>query len=178
MAAVILKGTVATTNNYPEITNEHALRGHYADLGNCTDCGNTLQISRSAIFGSRQVRETCPCQRLNRAEEEEEEVSLVTLDCEIQHYSAPIEEEELTAEQVIIWQQNGLKLRKLSSPVSVRGNIAIGDFEGYLHILDSIDGSFLARKKISKNPILEIVSKSDKLVVIDESGKLFFLSVQ
>ena len=79
---------------------------------------------------------------------------------------------------VIIWQQNGLKLRELSSPVSVRGNIAIGDFEGYLHILDSIDGSFLARKKISKNPILEIVSESDKLVVIDESGKLFFLSVQ
>lgn len=79
---------------------------------------------------------------------------------------------------VILWQQNGLKLRGLSSPETIRGNIAIGDFEGYLHILDSTDGSFLARKRISKNPILEIVSEGNKLAIVDDSGKLFFLSLQ
>lgn len=78
----------------------------------------------------------------------------------------------------IVWQQSGLKLRGLSSPVSVRGNIAIGDSEGYIHILDSSDGSFVARSKITKSSILEIVSEKNNIVVTDNSGMLFFLSVQ
>jgi outer membrane protein assembly factor BamB len=45
----------------------------------------------------------------------------------------------------IVWQRSGLKLRGLSSPVSVRGNIAIGDSEGYLHILDTKEPSLLSR---------------------------------
>jgi len=79
---------------------------------------------------------------------------------------------------VILWQQNGLKLRGLTSPVNIRGNIAVGDFEGYIHILNASDGSFLGRSQISKNPILEIVSEGDKLAVTDEKGRLFFLSLK
>ena len=79
---------------------------------------------------------------------------------------------------VILWQQEGLKLRGLTSPVNIRGNIAVGDFEGYIHILNAGDGSFLGRSQISKNPILEIVSEGDKLAVIDEKGRLFFLSLK
>ncbi len=79
---------------------------------------------------------------------------------------------------VVLWQQEGLKLRGLSSPVNVRGNIAVGDFEGYLHIVDSTNGSFLGRKKISKNAIQEIVSEGNRLAVTDDSGRLFFLSIE
>jgi len=79
---------------------------------------------------------------------------------------------------VILWQQEGLKLRGLTSPVNIRGNIAVGDFEGYIHILNAGDGSFLGRSQISKNPILEIVSEGDKLAVTDEKGRLFFLSLK
>ena len=79
---------------------------------------------------------------------------------------------------VILWQQEGLKLRGLTSPVNVRGNIVVGDFEGYIHLLDSTDGSFLGRKKISKNSILEISSQGNKLAITDNSGKLFFLSIE
>ena len=109
MTAVTVGATYAPTNNHPEITNEYALAGHYADLGNCTGCGNTLQISRNSIFGNRQVQETCPncprrSRRLNRAaaeeEEEEEDVSLVTLDCEILN-NPPQMDGELTTEQII-----------------------------------------------------------------------------
>ena len=39
---------------------------------------------------------------------------------------------------VVLWQQEGLKLRGLTSPVSVRGNIAVGDFEGYIHIINGV----------------------------------------
>mgnify|MGYP000005752078 FL=1 len=79
---------------------------------------------------------------------------------------------------VILWQQEGLKLRDLSSPVNVRGNIVVGDFEGYIHVLDSTDGSFIGRKKLSKNPILEISSEGNKLAITDNSGRLFFLSIE
>ena len=78
---------------------------------------------------------------------------------------------------VVLWQQEGLKLRGLTSPVSVRGNIAVGDFEGYIHIINGGDGSFLGRVRASKNPIVEIVSEGDKLAITDNKGRLFFLSL-
>lgn len=77
----------------------------------------------------------------------------------------------------ILWQQDALKLRGVSSPATIGNNFAIGDYEGYLHILNSKDGSFVGRKKISNRPILEIVSKGSYLLVLDDSGKLFYLSV-
>ena len=78
---------------------------------------------------------------------------------------------------VVLWQQEGLKLRGLTSPVSVRGNIAVGDFEGYIHLINGADGSFLGRFRASKNPIVEIVSEGDKLAITDNKGRLFFLSL-
>ena len=76
----------------------------------------------------------------------------------------------------ILWQQDGLRLRGVSSPAILGNNFAIGDFEGYLHILDSKNGSFVGRKKVSNRPILEVVSKGDYLIVLDDSGRLFYLS--
>ena len=76
----------------------------------------------------------------------------------------------------ILWQQDGLRLRGVSSPAILGNNFAIGDFEGYVHILDSKNGSFVGRKKVSNRPILEVVSKGDYLIVLDDSGRLFYLS--
>ena len=78
----------------------------------------------------------------------------------------------------ILWQQSGLRLRGLSSPVNLKGNVVVGDFEGFIHILDGRDGTFLGRKKISKNSISEIVSEGNKLAITDKAGKLFFLSLE
>ena len=77
----------------------------------------------------------------------------------------------------ILWQQDGLKLRGVSSPAALGNNFAIGDSEGYVHILDSKNGYFVGRKKVSKRPILEVISKGTYLVVVDDSGRLFYLSV-
>ena len=77
----------------------------------------------------------------------------------------------------ILWEQNNLKLRKLTSPVSIRNFIAVGDLQGYVHLLDAKNGDFLGRKKISRQPILELTSERDFLLVVDESGKLFKLSL-
>jgi len=77
----------------------------------------------------------------------------------------------------ILWEQNDLKLRKLTSPVSIKNYIAVGDMEGYIHLLDAKNGDFLGRKKISRQPILELTSERDFLLAVDESGKLFKLSL-
>ena len=78
----------------------------------------------------------------------------------------------------ILWEQNDLKLRKLTSPVSIRNYIAVGDLEGYVHLLDTKNGDFLGRKKISRRPILELTSERNFLLAVDESGKLFKLSLK
>jgi len=78
----------------------------------------------------------------------------------------------------ILWEQSGLKLRQLSSPVESRGRVAMGDFEGYLHILDSKDGKFIGRKKISNKPIKELSSSGNDIIALDSSGRLFFLSLR
>ena len=78
---------------------------------------------------------------------------------------------------VTLWKQEGLKLRKLSSPVNLRGRIAVGDFEGFIHFLEAKSGSFIGRVKISNKPIDEIVTFSNKLLVRDKSGRLVLLSV-
>ena len=77
----------------------------------------------------------------------------------------------------ILWEQNDLKLRKLTSPVSIKNFVAVGDMEGYIHLLDAKNGDFLGRKKISRQPILELTSERDFLLAVDESGKLFKLSL-
>ena len=77
----------------------------------------------------------------------------------------------------ILWEQNDLKLRKLTSPVSIKNFVVVGDLEGYVHILDAKNGDFLGRKKISRKPILELTSERNFLLAVDESGKLFKLSL-
>ena len=56
-------------------------------------------------------------------------------------------------------------------------DLAVGDMEGYIHLLDAKNGDFLGRKKISRQPILELTSERDFLLAVDESGKLFKLSL-
>ena len=77
----------------------------------------------------------------------------------------------------ILWEQKDLRLRELTSPVSIRNFVAVGDSEGYVHLLDAKNGDFLGRKKISRNPILELTSERNFLLAVDESGKIFKLSL-
>tara|TARA_B110000014_G_scaffold262980_2_gene258361 strand:- start:10467 stop:11642 length:1176 start_codon:yes stop_codon:yes gene_type:complete len=78
---------------------------------------------------------------------------------------------------ITLWQQAGLKLRGLTSPVSLQSNIIVGDSEGYIHILDSKNGDLIGRKKISGKAIDHIVTFSNSILATDKSGLLISLSV-
>ena len=77
-----------------------------------------------------------------------------------------------TATGARIWEQEDLKLRKLTAPASISNLIAIGDFEGYIHLLNAQSGNFEGREKVSRNAITEIVSQGNYLLVVDASGRV------
>lgn len=70
------------------------------------------------------------------------------------------------------WINDDYLNRSLSNAVTYKGNIVTGDYEGYLHIIDPLNGKTIGRKKISRNPIKTIYSRSDSLYVIDEAFNL------
>jgi len=72
----------------------------------------------------------------------------------------------------LIWDQEDLQLRELTSPVSISNLIVVGDLEGYVHLLNAQTGNFEGREKVSRNPIKEIVSKGSYLLISDSAGRV------
>jgi outer membrane protein assembly factor BamB len=83
-----------------------------------------------------------------------------------------------TATGARIWDQDDLKLRKLTSPASVSNLVAVGDYEGYVHLLNAQSGNFEGREKVSRNSITEIVSKGDYLLIVDSAGRVQKFSIE
>ena len=75
------------------------------------------------------------------------------------------------------WSSEDYTNRDISNPVSFKGNLIFGDLEGYLHVLDPLNGSTIGRKKISKKPIKTIFSRSNSLYAIDEAFNLFSITI-
>jgi outer membrane protein assembly factor BamB len=75
------------------------------------------------------------------------------------------------------WGSEEFLNRQLSNPASFDGNVMVGDYEGYIHIIDPLNGKSIGRKKISKKPIKMIISRSKNFYVVDESFNLFSLSI-
>jgi outer membrane protein assembly factor BamB len=55
--------------------------------------------------------------------------------------------------------------------------VIVGDFEGYIHIIDPLNGQTIARKKISKKPIKKMISRSQNFYAVDEAFNLFSLNI-
>lgn len=48
-----------------------------------------------------------------------------------------------------VWTNDTLKWRKLTEPVYYKGLIVVGDYEGYLHFFNSLNGNYLGRYKLT-----------------------------
>ena len=75
------------------------------------------------------------------------------------------------------WSTQDYLNRDISNAVSYKGNLVFGDFEGYLHIIDPLNGITVGRKKITKHPIKSIFSRSNNVYVVDESFNLFSITL-
>ena len=75
------------------------------------------------------------------------------------------------------WINDDYLNRSLSNPVSFKGNVVVGDFEGFVHVINPINGITMGRKKISRKPIKTIIGRSNNLFVIDEAFNLYSLKI-
>ncbi|OYY93112.1 MAG: outer membrane protein assembly factor BamB [Hydrogenophilales bacterium 28-61-23] len=78
------------------------------------------------------------------------------------------------------WKQDKLRDRKLSSPVALAGRfVALGDFEGQIHLLNSEDGAFAARMPTDGSPINSVmIPLKSGLLVQTANGGIFAFRLQ
>ncbi len=88
-----------------------------------------------------------------------------------------------------IWKQEKLAYRKLTRPTIIGDYLAVGDFEGYVHLLSRYDGHFIARFQLGQYDDLgwefatgiivpPIVFRNDRLVVVTRGGILYALALR
>ena len=78
------------------------------------------------------------------------------------------------------WTQDKLSLRRLSRPLAVGRFVAVGDYQGQIHLLKTEDGSFAARLATDGSEILAdpIRLPGGGFLVQTRAGGLFALSVR
>ena len=87
-----------------------------------------------------------------------------------------------------IWKQEKLAYRKLTRPTIIGDYLAVGDFEGYVHLLSRYDGHFIARYQLGQYDHLgwelatgiivpPIVKGEDRLVVVTRGGIVYVLTL-
>ena len=88
-----------------------------------------------------------------------------------------------------IWKQDKLAFRKLTRPTIIGDYLAVGDFEGYVHLMSRYDGHFIARFQLGQYDDLgwelgtgiivpPIVKGDDRLVVVTRGGIVYSLALR
>ena len=78
-----------------------------------------------------------------------------------------------------VWEVDALMNRDVTVPVSTGSYLAVGDFEGYLHIIAQSDGRFVARRRVDGDGIQSpVVADGNRLFVIGNSGRLSVFEIQ
>ncbi|MDR0805665.1 MAG: outer membrane protein assembly factor BamB [Enterobacteriaceae bacterium] len=77
----------------------------------------------------------------------------------------------------VLWRQGDLLHRGLTAPTLFDGYIVVGDSEGYLHWLDTSDGSFVAQNKVDGSGLLAApVVAGGNLVIQARNGDVYSYS--
>lgn len=88
-----------------------------------------------------------------------------------------------------LWKQDKLAYRSLTRPTIVGDYIAVGDFEGFVHLLSRYDGRFVARFQLGQYDdigwqlasgiiVPPIARDDDRVVVVSRGGIVYVLELQ
>jgi outer membrane protein assembly factor BamB len=81
--------------------------------------------------------------------------------------------------QGVRWQQAALAYRGLSRPTPVSSYLAIGDKEGYVHLLSQVDGEFVGRVKADGDGVrADMLGEDNILYVYGNSGDLIAYEIK
>jgi len=155
-----------------------------SELERIVDVDATPLVSGAAVFvGAYQGRVKALSRRDGRARWEHEISTYLDLAEGYGHVYAVDDEDVITAvdQQTgeVIWVQDDFKLRKLSAPVAFSNYLAIGDEEGWLHVIAQRDGRHLGRRKLDGDGIRSgMVIADATLYVLGNSGSLQAVTVE
>jgi len=78
-----------------------------------------------------------------------------------------------------LWSNDTMARRQLSAPEVFSSYVAVGDFEGYLHLLSQVDGRFVGRERIDSDGLrARPLVVDDTIYVFGNSGKLEALTLR
>lgn len=79
----------------------------------------------------------------------------------------------------VLWSNDALARRQLSGPSVFSSYVAVGDMEGYLHLLSQVDGRFVARTRVDSSGMrARPVVEGDWLYAFGNDGKLVALTIR
>ena len=79
----------------------------------------------------------------------------------------------------IVWENENLAYRAITAPTAINNYVAVGDFEGYLHLLSQIDGRIVGRTHIDNDGVRSnLLVKDGWLYAYGNSGRLTALSLR
>ncbi|MGP9497557.1 outer membrane protein assembly factor BamB [Halomonas sp. AOP43-D1-4] len=77
-----------------------------------------------------------------------------------------------------IWRNNELEDRWLTAPAFADGRIVVGDFEGYVHLIDAREGNIVGRTRVHKSGIsVSPITDGSTIHVQADNGRLETLEV-
>jgi len=75
--------------------------------------------------------------------------------------------------QGVRWEQPALSYRRLSAPTAIKGYVAVGDLDGYVHFMSQVDGHFVGRVKVDGDGVrANMLAEDNILYVFGNSGTL------
>ena len=81
-------------------------------------------------------------------------------------------------EGTVVWSQDALRNRKLSGPAVIHNQVAVGDYQGYVHFLSRSDGRLLGRVGVGSGAIVSpLVSTPFGVLVQSGNGNLVLVDV-
>jgi len=78
-----------------------------------------------------------------------------------------------------VWKQDQLRARRLTSPRRIGAYLAVGDLEGYVHLLSLDDGHFVGRTATDGSAIIsQPQERNGSLIVQTAKGGVYSLTIQ
>jgi outer membrane protein assembly factor BamB len=79
----------------------------------------------------------------------------------------------------VLWQNDALKHRSLTSPMGLANQALVVDTEGYAHVLQLSDGEFIGRQKLAiKGARIGSKSYQDNIFLLSLDGRLTRLGLK
>ncbi len=77
----------------------------------------------------------------------------------------------------VVWRQDGLKNRQLTSPLAFGNYLLVGDAEGYVHVLAQSDGRLVARRKLEGGLRTPMIEADGIVYALTDNGQLDALRI-